>query len=273
MFGSSSDAAVAVMLALGFVEARFGQENPPVEKKINDLVKNVDIDFKLQNIPVVLLAAADPCDYAKLADSLIDKSKSNKMTQDQRDKMLKLAQEFVKSEHNFDPTAGPKKPKFCNDPALPKTQELRGILPLADPKLKDAGKFNTKVNDLLKRALSGDKSVSDGANGLSVQDQVLLAGFSDCVGCDQAAVDAAKGRQPGGSSSPTSTNNNSTSSASPAPGSSPAASVPAAEAATTGPSNNVIQGNGTFLVISSVSGSAAGQVDGLAQLKDICSRL
>lgn len=96
---------------------------------------------------------------------------------------------LVNAEQNFNPNGGGK-PKFCGNPALPKTAALRGILPKIseEDNLNGAAAFNVVSDKSLADALAG---VVKNVDGKSVADQIVEAGFSDFTGAPAAPAGGA----------------------------------------------------------------------------------
>ncbi|KNC97106.1 uncharacterized protein SPPG_07501 [Spizellomyces punctatus DAOM BR117] len=158
---------------------RFGQQNPPVEGKIGQLqaLKNGLAGTLSGQVPSTLLGAADPCAKLQLADTIVQAAPGDAAT-------LAAARELVNAEQNFNP-ANNGKPKFCGNPNLPATKELRGILPKISEvdNLQGAAAFNQISSKSLADALAGNVKNVDGK---SVADQIVEAGFTDFAGAPVA---------------------------------------------------------------------------------------
>lgn len=81
------------------------------------------------------------------------------------------AQALVAAEKNFNPFAQAI-PTICNDPALPATAALRGIVPLVDPAVGGSDIQNANSAQSIQSAQSA-------GNGLSVADLSRAGGFSN----------------------------------------------------------------------------------------------
>ncbi|KAI9145841.1 hypothetical protein BKA69DRAFT_304142 [Paraphysoderma sedebokerense] len=175
---------------LTLVKRRFGQQNPPVEGKINAFGGNfATLSGK---IPSTLLGAADPCDQAKLADQMIEASAA--LDGAKKTEFISLVQEYMSVEKNFNPFVENAAPKFCNDPNLPVSTQLKGILPQVDetdPKLINAKETNALTKKRNADIVSGAANGATLSNGKSIQQQMIDLGFTTCVGCNGAGKGAA----------------------------------------------------------------------------------
>lgn len=84
------------------------------------------------------------------------------------------AQALVAAEKNFNPFAQAI-PTICNDPALPATAALRGIVPLVDPAVGGSDIQNANSAQSIQSA----QSAQSASNGLSVADLSRAGGFSN----------------------------------------------------------------------------------------------
>ena len=187
------------------VTCRFDQQNPPVQRKINDFANqyqlsaehSVEISKMAASVPFALFAEADPCSLARLGDRMVDYAYSNlkpppPLSEQVQNHFIQLAMELMHSEKNFNPSTGPRRVALCNDPTLPKSQPLRGILPLLDPASgggaggrggcgKTASETNQYTSGLLQSAWYGE-DLFYLARGKSIQQQVQDVGFVDFAG-------------------------------------------------------------------------------------------
>ncbi|KAK3484682.1 uncharacterized protein B0T23DRAFT_57446 [Neurospora hispaniola] len=159
-----SKLALAALL-LATAEARFGQEQS-VASIISSLSNfgNPGVAPTLAGAtPGVLLAGANACDKLTLADRIVSELGNDKA-------VIDAAKKLVAAEKNFNPFAV-SIPSICSDPALPATQELRGIVPLVDPAVTGADVENANSAKSLTTPFAND--------GLSVADIVKANGFSN----------------------------------------------------------------------------------------------
>ncbi|KNE64760.1 hypothetical protein AMAG_10108 [Allomyces macrogynus ATCC 38327] len=162
---------------------RFGQENPTVLNDVRALgrLPGSPPDGRFDQIAGAfigtLLAAADPCARYPLADEVVERGKMFGFA----DQAIKVARQLVGVEKNFNPFAGDKAhPAFCNDPALPKSEELRCILPQVDPVSGGNGGLSAAEFNAKAVATMTVQNANKCA-GMSVRQQVLAAGFKDVV--------------------------------------------------------------------------------------------
>jgi hypothetical protein len=134
--------------------ARFGQENA-VQAQISPL--DGTLGGKSIN---ALLAGANACDQLTVADSIA--ALGGQAATD-------AAKAMVQAERNFNPFTTDR-PTVCNDPTLPKTAALRGILPLIDPAVQGAAAVNAASKASLTKPVD--------ATGKSEADLLTAAGFT-----------------------------------------------------------------------------------------------
>lgn len=84
--------------------------------------------------------------------------------------MVEAAKALVQAEKNFNPAAQDV-PTVCSDETLPANELLRGIVPLVDPAVDDAGTENDNAAASLDEAFDAD--------GLSVADVMEAQGFKN----------------------------------------------------------------------------------------------
>ncbi|CAG8952719.1 hypothetical protein HYFRA_00008963 [Hymenoscyphus fraxineus] len=171
---------VLIALLAAVVEARFGQEqgNGAITAigALGDLGSSGQAATLAGGSIQFLLAAANPCAKLTQADNIIT-------TLGNSERAVAAARGLVAAEQNFNPFVV-SIPNICNDPTLPKSVELRGVLPLIDPLVGGQDVAN---------ALSA-KSITTPfeATGLSVAQVLVAQGFSNftAVAADGTKVDA-----------------------------------------------------------------------------------
>ncbi|KAH8827079.1 hypothetical protein DL96DRAFT_1605421 [Flagelloscypha sp. PMI_526] len=167
--------AILLAAAIAYVEARFGQEQVPIQA-ISQVTSGggPGVAATIAGGAIsTLLAAANPCAKLQTADSIIDQLGTGADA-------VAAAIGLVAAEQNFNPFVTDK-PTFCNDASLPKTEALRGITPLVDPAVTGADKANAL-------SATSQKTPFD-ATGLSVAQVLAAQGFTnfDTKGLDGAA--------------------------------------------------------------------------------------
>ncbi|KAK0713991.1 hypothetical protein B0T26DRAFT_649131 [Lasiosphaeria miniovina] len=175
-------ALVAALLAS--VEARFGEE----QSVANDIqsLSNFGNPGEAATLagasPGVLLAGANACAKLQLADKIVAQLGNDAV-------VIAVAAKLVAAEKNTNPFVV-SIPSICSDVGLPATAELRGIVPLIDPATTGSDVENANSASSLAKPL--------GANGLSVAQVAINAGFSNFTaqgsdGKTAAAADLAGG--------------------------------------------------------------------------------
>ena len=167
--------AISIVLFANNVQARFGvSEAFGLQGKLTACGLDSANAGNLGGAGIgILLAAPDPCGRYKLADQIVEAAKAQN-----NQKCIDVAREFTNAEKNFNPfaKAGPAAgPRFCDDPSLPASAELKGILPLVDPAMEGAAAANQKATDTLTQA-KGGATLDNG--GKSIQQQMLDIGFT-----------------------------------------------------------------------------------------------
>ncbi|KAL8304833.1 hypothetical protein RB600_007960 [Gaeumannomyces tritici] len=150
---------------LASVEARFGQENVP-SAAIGALGSRGQPGQAATlggQVPSVLLAAASACKKLELADTIVAQLGNT-------DDVIAAARGLVAAEMNFNPFAV-KVNKICDDASLPKTEALRGVLPLVDPAVVGADVQNANSKQSLTNPFD--------ATGISVAALSIAQGFSN----------------------------------------------------------------------------------------------
>lgn len=133
-----------------------------------------------------LLAAANPCGKLTQADSIITELGTS-------ERAVAAARGLVAAEQNFNPFIA-NIPTICSDPTLPKSAELRGVVPLIDPAV---------VGSEIQNANS-KKSVIEPfeATGLSVAQVMVANGFSNFETMDTSGKKANASTLAGGAAPP-----------------------------------------------------------------------
>ncbi len=187
-------AAAAALLLAAAVEARFGQEqgNGAITAigALTDLGQPGQAATLAGGSIQFLLAAANPCGKLTQADQIIAELGTS-------DAAIAAARGLVAAEQNFNPFVV-SIPAICSDPTLPKTPELRGVVPLIDPAVggQDVENANSAASVVTPFA----------ADGLSVAQVMIAQGFSNFTavavdGTKQAASALGGGAAAGGASS------------------------------------------------------------------------
>ncbi|KAL2261755.1 hypothetical protein VTK26DRAFT_3462 [Humicola hyalothermophila] len=114
----------------------------------------------------VLLAGANACAKLELADEIV-------ATLGDDPEVIAGAAALVAAEKNFNPFAQ-SVPTICNNPALPATPALRGIVPLVDPAVDGADIQNANSAQSIQVALANN-------DGLSVADLSRAGGFDNFI--------------------------------------------------------------------------------------------
>ncbi|KAH8901394.1 hypothetical protein GQ53DRAFT_5510 [Thozetella sp. PMI_491] len=189
----------AALLFAAAVEARFGQEQG--NGAITAIGALTDLGSPGQAATLAggsiqfLLAAANPCGKLTQADNIIKELGTS-------DAAVAAARGLVAAEQNFNPFVV-SVPSICNDPTLPASPELRGVVPLIDPAVTGSNLENANSATSVKTPFS--------ANGLSVAQIMVAQGFSNFTAVDASGnkVDASTLSGASGSGSNTGSNNNS----------------------------------------------------------------
>ncbi|KAI8895865.1 hypothetical protein BC833DRAFT_507365, partial [Globomyces pollinis-pini] len=124
-------------------------------------------------VPSTLLGGADPCEKLRLADTVVAAKPGDAA-------VLQAARELINAEANFNnfQQAGP---KFCNDPTLPVTPELRGVLAVvSDEGVQqkfgaNGGATAQQINDIAKASVTTPLA----ADGKSVGQLFIEQGFNN----------------------------------------------------------------------------------------------
>ncbi|PTB70117.1 hypothetical protein BBK36DRAFT_1173342 [Trichoderma citrinoviride] len=172
-------------------EARFGQEqgNGAIAAigALTDLGQPGQAATLAGNSIQFLLAAANPCGKLTQADLILTQLGTS-------DAAVAAARGLVAAEQNFNPFVV-SVPSICSDPTLPKSPELRGVVPLVDPAVGGS--------DVENKNAAASKTKPFAADGLSVAQVMINNGFSNftSVAADGTVEQAAGGSGAGSSSS------------------------------------------------------------------------
>jgi hypothetical protein len=138
---------LASIASMNMVSARYYRpEVFGLQEKLRacGLTDNDAAMFGDQSIRIDLLIHTPACDRYKTADHIVIAAAGNV-------KCIKVAMEYTNAEKNMLVNS---LPRFCNDPSLPATPILRGILPLVDPATKGADAINAIAKSTLKTAIA-----------------------------------------------------------------------------------------------------------------------
>ncbi|KAM0251877.1 hypothetical protein ACHAQJ_007990 [Trichoderma viride] len=158
--------AVSFCLAIA-AEARFGQEqgNGAIAAigALSNLGQPGQAATLSGNSIQFLLAAANPCGKLTQADLILTELGTS-------DAAVAAARGLVAAEQNFNPFVV-SVPSICSDPTLPKSAQLRGVVPLIDPAVVGS--------DLENKNAVASKTTPFSADGLSVAQVMIQNGFSN----------------------------------------------------------------------------------------------
>ncbi|KAK0108115.1 hypothetical protein ONS95_002938 [Cadophora gregata] len=180
----SQTVLVAVLAAVA--EARFGQEqgNGAITAigALTNLGKSGQAATLAGGSIQFLLAAANPCGKLTQADNIISELGNSA-------EAVAAARGLVAAEQNFNPFVV-SIPSICSDPTLPKSAELRGVVPLIDPAVggQDVENANSKTSI----------TTPFDATGLSVAQVMIAQGFSNFTAVDLAGTKVAASALGGG---------------------------------------------------------------------------
>ncbi|RKF64897.1 hypothetical protein GcM3_128011 [Golovinomyces cichoracearum] len=169
-----------VLILTTLAEARFGQENGngAIEKitALGDLGKPGQAATLAGGSIGLLLAAANPCKKLEKADEIVEDLGDS-------ERVIEAARGLAAAEINFNPFAT-SVPNICAEPSLPKTEALRGVVPLIDPAV-----VSNEIEN--KNSAESVKTPFD-AKGLSQADVMVAHGFSNftAVKLDGTKVDS-----------------------------------------------------------------------------------
>ncbi|KAL7916782.1 hypothetical protein GGI35DRAFT_433993 [Trichoderma velutinum] len=176
--------AVSLLLAAA-AEARFGQEqgNGAIAaiQALSNLGQPGQAATLAGNSIQFLLAAANPCGKLSQADLILTELGTS-------DAAVAAARGLVAAEQNFNPFVV-SVPSICSDTTLPKSSQLRGVVPLIDPAVVGS--------DLENKNAAASKTKPFAADGLSVAQVMVQNGFSNFTA---VALDGSKQNASGGSS-------------------------------------------------------------------------
>ncbi|TQS36575.1 hypothetical protein Golomagni_02969 [Golovinomyces magnicellulatus] len=187
---------IIVLLLTALVEARFGQEqgNGAIQKigALGDLGDPGEAAKISGGSIGLLLAAANPCESKQLISQCkniylleLELEQADKMVAELGDseRVIDAARGLVAAEINFNPFVT-SVPSICADPSLPKTEALRGVIPLIDPAVVGNDVENKNSAESVKTPFE--------AKGLSQAEVAVAHGFSNftAVKRDGTKVDA-----------------------------------------------------------------------------------
>lgn len=161
-----SSLAASVLLAVA-AEARFGQEQGNGAITAIGALTNLGQSGQAATLAGTsiqfLLAAANPCGKLTQADLILSELGTS-------DAAVAAARGLVAAEQNFNPFVV-SVPSICGDATLPKSAQLRGVVPLIDPAVTGS--------DLENKNAAASKTTPFAANGLSVAQVMINQGFSN----------------------------------------------------------------------------------------------
>ncbi|KAM0476172.1 hypothetical protein ACHAPX_006589 [Trichoderma viride] len=161
-----SSLAASVLLAVA-AEARFGQEQGNGAITAIGALTNLGQPGQAATLAggsiQFLLAAANPCGKLTQADLILSELGTS-------DAAVAAARGLVAAEQNFNPFVV-SVPSICGDATLPKSAQLRGVVPLIDPAVTGS--------DLENKNAAASKTTPFAADGLSVAQVMVNQGFSN----------------------------------------------------------------------------------------------
>ncbi|EPE35469.1 hypothetical protein GLAREA_11168 [Glarea lozoyensis ATCC 20868] len=178
---------VTLALLAAVAEARFGQEQG--NGAITAIGALTDLGTSGQAATLAggsiqfLLAAANPCGKLTQADNIITELGNS-------DRAVAAARGLVAAEQNFNPFVV-SIPSICSDPTLPKSAELRGVVPLIDPAVGGSDTENTLSATSITTPFTAD--------GLSVAQVMAAQGFTNFTA---VALDGSKSTVDAGAAAP-----------------------------------------------------------------------
>ncbi|KAL7941117.1 hypothetical protein V8C42DRAFT_335803 [Trichoderma barbatum] len=175
--------AVSLLLAAA-AEARFNQEQGNGAIAAIGALSNLGQPGQAATLSGTaiqfLLAAANPCGKLSHADLILTQLGTS-------DAAVAAARGLVAAEQNFNPFVV-SVPSICSDPTLPKSAQLRGVVPLVDPAVGGS--------DVENKNAAASKTKPFAADGLSVAQVMVNNGFSNFTA---VALDGSKEQASGGS--------------------------------------------------------------------------
>lgn len=174
--------AVSLCLAIA-AEARFNQEQGNGAIAAIGALTNLGQPGQAATLSGTsiqfLLAAANPCGKLTQADLILTQLGTS-------DAAVAAARGLVAAEQNFNPFVV-SVPSICSDPTLPKSVQLRGVVPLVDPSVVGS--------DVENKNAATSKTTPFAADGLSVAQVMIKNGFSNftAVAADGSKQDASGG--------------------------------------------------------------------------------
>ncbi|KAH8667366.1 hypothetical protein BGZ60DRAFT_528669 [Tricladium varicosporioides] len=189
--------ATLLAILVAVAEARFGQEQG--NGAITAIGALTDLGTSGQAATLAggsiqfLLAAANPCGKLTQADNIIAELGTS-------DRAVAAARGLVAAEQNFNPFVV-SIPSICSDPTLPKSAELRGVIPLIDPAVTGSETENALSKTSVTTPFNAD--------GLSVAQVMIAQGFSNFTAVGSDGTKAAASTLGGATASTGSTASNS----------------------------------------------------------------
>ncbi|KIM97507.1 hypothetical protein OIDMADRAFT_169350 [Oidiodendron maius Zn] len=182
--------AILLSALVATTQARFDQEQVPIPaiQALSNFGQSGQAATLAGSSIGTLLAAADPCAKLKQADLIVSELGTDPQ-------VISAAIGLVAAEQNFNPFVV-SIPTICNDPTLPTTVALRGVVPLVDPAVGDSDVENANSATSKKSPFSND--------GLSVAQVMVAQGFSNFTLSTggSASSGAASGAAPAAATSP-----------------------------------------------------------------------
>lgn len=178
---------VLLSVLVAIAEARFGQEQAPVAaiQAVTSGGAPGEAATLAGGSISTLLAAANPCEKLSFADNILAELGTGADA-------VAAARGLVGAEQNFNPFLV-SIPSICDDPTLPVNPLLRGVIPLVDPAVGGSDLENAASKASLTTPLAAD--------GLSVAQVMVNAGFSNFTTKDASGTVGTPGAQLSGASS------------------------------------------------------------------------
>eukprot|EP00158_Paraphelidium_tribonemae_P000916 Partr_v1_DN23676_c0_g1_i5_m18930 putative NA len=185
---------------------RFDQQNGEICTAIEE-IRPIDTSF-IEPMTNALLAATDACKQAQVADDIVKRANGD-------GKIIDIARKFMHCEKNFNNFESGEAANFCEDASLPKSEELKGILPLVDGVLNGAAEYNEIAKKSFESSINGNGNDTNATNNNggcnaaasppssgnagsgSILDRVQATGFNDCENCDGFNPDTTGGGKEG----------------------------------------------------------------------------
>lgn len=175
------------LLFAALATARFGQEQGNGAVSAISALSNLGQPGQAATLAgqsiQFLLAAANPCGKLTHADLILSQLGTS-------DAAVAAARGLVAAEQNFNPFVV-SIPNICSDQTLPKSSQLRGVVPLIDPSVGGA--------DIENKNAAASKLKPFDAAGLSVAEVMQKNGFSNFT---SVSADGKNKQNPGSNASP-----------------------------------------------------------------------